>query len=209
MGWPDSGDGLVDLRGLAVGREGLQIRYLTLARTDFSHTRGRLSFFESELSDCRFDTATLSSQARFDRSFERCSFRAAALRGFSIGRRVVDCDFTDADARKCRSLPNTRFERCHFTDTDLSWATFADTTFDCCIFDGAIVSGTTSFTRCTFRATHLEFGRARVNRCTSDGHPLPDRWTGEMDAQATVDALAERYAATVAVEGAGDLSLDL
>lgn len=182
--WATTDDGLLDLRGVKAGRDGLQFRFLTLSRVDFRHARGRLLFFESELSDCLFDSASLTGQPRFDRSFVRCSFRDATLKGLAIGTRVTECDFTGADLRSLGSLPNTRFEGCQFDATDLSGAAFSDTTFTDCTFVDAAFSADTSFTRCTFVNTPVAFGFARVTRSRRDGDPLPDQWDGEDQADA-------------------------
>ncbi|WAA64841.1 pentapeptide repeat-containing protein [Microbacterium oxydans] len=206
--WPETDEGRLDLRGVKAGREGLQFRFLTLSRADFRHARGRLMFFESELSDCLFDSASLTGQPRFDRSFVRCSFRAASLKGLAIGPQVTDCDFTGADLRTLRSLPNTRFERCLFDGADLSGADFSDTTFTDCTFVDATFSASTTFTRCTFVNTSIAFGPARVTRSRREGEPLPDQWDGEERADAARAAYAQRYARAAAAGRADDLPLD-
>lgn len=206
--WPESDDGRLDLRGLPSGREGLQFRYLTLSHVDFRHARGRLVFFESELSNCLFDSVSLSGQPRFDRGFERCSYRDASLGGLAIGTRVDDCDFTGADLHKVKSLPNTRFERCRFDAADLGGAEFVDTTFVDCTFVGANFSASTSFTRCAFLNAPVVFGFARVTRSTRDGTALPDQWEGEEEWTATLETYAKRYFAAAAAGNADDLPLD-
>lgn len=206
--WPETNEGRVDLRGVKSGREGLQFRFITLSGADFGHARGRLMFFESELSDCLFDSASLSGQPRFDRSFVRCSFRAASLKGLSIGSQVTECDFTGADLRRSRSLPNTRFDRCTFDGTDLSGADFSDATFTDCTFVDARFSASTSFVRCTFLSTPVTFGLARVSRSRREGEPLPDQWDGEQDADAARDSFAQRYARAAAAGRADDLPLE-
>lgn len=193
--WADTDEGRTDLRGLAVGREGIQFRFLSLSQVDFQHAKGRLSFFECELVDCRFDAVSLSAQPHFDRGFERCSFRDASVRGLALGRHLVDCDFTGADARKLRSLPNTRFERCVFDSVDLSGAEFADTTFVDCSFVDAEFSATSSLTRCTLIGTTIVPGPARLTGVTIDGQVVSDQWTGETEASAAFDSYAKRYAA--------------
>ncbi len=206
--WPESEEGRLDLRGLPSGREGLQFRYITLSRVDFSRARGRLMFFESELSDCLFDSATLSGQPRFNRGFERCSFRGAALGGLAIGTRVVDCDFTGADLHTVRSLPNTRFERCTFDGAELRGAEFADTTFVDCTFVDVGVSASTAFIRCAFVGTSITVGLARLTRSTLDSIPLPDQWEGEKAWEEGLDAYVARYSAAAAAGAAADLALD-
>lgn len=206
--WPETDDGRLDLRGVKAGRDGLQFRFLTLSGADFRHARGRLMFFESELSDCVFDSVSLAGQPRFDRRFVRCSFRAASLKGLAIGPRVTECDFTGADLRTLRSLPNTRFERCLFDGADLSGADFSDTTFDDCSFVGATFSASTSFTRSTFLNTSVAFGPARVTRSHHEGEPLPDQWDGEEQADAARAAYAQRYARAAAAGREDDLPLD-
>ncbi|UOQ57805.1 hypothetical protein MUN78_02920 [Leucobacter allii] len=81
--WTTTDEGLLDLRGVKSGRDGFQFRFITLSRADFRRARGRLKFFESELSDCLFDSVSLTGQPRFDRGFVRCSFRGASLKGLS------------------------------------------------------------------------------------------------------------------------------
>lgn len=206
--WATTDDGLLDLRGVKAGRDGLQFRFLTLSRVDFRHARGRLLFFESELSDCLFDSASLTGQPRFDRSFVRCSFRDASLKGLAIGTRVAECDFTGADLRSLGSLPNTRFEGCRFDATDLSGAAFSDTTFTDCTFVDAAFSADTSFTRCTFVNTSVPFGLARVSRSRRGGDPLPDQWDGAERAEAAREAYAHRYARAADAGRADDLPLD-
>lgn len=206
--WATTDDGLLDLRGVKAGRDGLQFRFLTLAGVDFRHARGRLLFFESDLSDCLFDSASLTGQPRFDRSFVRCSFRDATLKGLAIGTRVTECDFTGADLRSLGSLPNTRFEGCQFEATDLGGAAFSDTTFTDCTFVDAAFSADTSFTRCTFVNTPAAFGLARVTRSRRDGDPLPDQWDGEDQVDAAREAYAHRYARAAAAGRADDLPLD-
>ncbi|MCR1783169.1 pentapeptide repeat-containing protein [Nocardioides carbamazepini] len=206
--WPRTDEGRLDLRGVKSGREGLQFRFITLSRADFRHARGRLMFFESELSDCLFDSVSLSGQPRFDRSFVRCSFRAASLKGLAIGTQVTACDFTGANLRTLRSLPNTRFERCIFDGADLSGADFSDTTFTDCTFVDATFSAGTSFTRCAFSNTSVAFGLARVTRSSREGEPLPDQWDGEEQSEAALEAYAQRYAAAAAAGRADDPPLD-
>lgn len=206
--WTQTDEGRLDLRGVKAGREGLQFRFLTVSGADFRHARGRLMFFESELSDCLFDSASLTGQPRFDRRFVRCGFRAASLRGLAIGTQVTECDFTGADLRALRSLPNTRFERCLFDGADLSGADFSDATFEDCSFAGARLSASTSFTRCAFVNTSVAFGPARVTRSRREGEPLPDRWDGEEHADAARAAYAQRYARAAAAGRADDLPLD-
>jgi uncharacterized protein YjbI with pentapeptide repeats len=206
--WPATDEGRVDLRGVKAAREGLQFRFVTLSRVDFRRARGRLMFFESGLSDCLFDSVSLTGQPRFDRSFVRCSFRAASLKGLAIGTHVTECDFTGANLRTVRSLPNTRFERCLFDGADLSGADFSDTTFMDCTFIDATFSAGTSFTRCTFLNTSVAFGPARVTRSHREGEPLPDQWDGEEHADAAREAYAQRYARAAAAGRADDLPLD-
>ena len=206
--WPETDESRLDLRGVKAGRDGVQFRFVTLLRADFRHARGRLMFFESELSDCLFDSASLTGQPRFDRSFVRCSFRASSLKGLAIGAQVTECDFTGADLRTMRSSPNTRFERCLFDGADLSGAHFSDTTFEDCTFVGATFSASTSFTRCAFVNSSVEFGPARVTRSRHEGEPLPDRWDGEEQADAARAAYAQRYARAAAAGRADDLPLD-
>ena len=206
--WPETDEGRLDLRGVKSGREGLQFRFITLSGADFRHARGRLMFFESELSDCLFDSASLSGQPRFDRSFVRCSFRAASLKGLSIGPQVTECDFTGANLSRLRSLPNTRFDRCLFDGTDLSGADFTDTTFTDCTFVDARFSASTNFARCTFLNTPVAFGLARLSRSRREGESLPDQWDGEQDADAALDSFAQRYARAAAAGRADDLPLD-
>lgn len=203
--WADSDEGRTDLRGITVGRDGLQFRFVSLAHVDFQYAKGRLSFFECELSDCRFDAVSLSVQPHFDRRFERCSFRDASIRGLALGRQVVDCDFTGADARKLRSLPNTRFDRCVFDGVDLSGAEFSDATFADCTFVDATFSAASSFTRCTFVGTTIDHGPARLTGLTVDGQAVADQWTGEAEAEAAFENYAKRYAAAGDV---GDLPLE-
>lgn len=206
--WATTDDGLLDLRGVKAGRDGLQFRYLTLSRVDFRHARGRLLFFESELSDCLFDSVSLTGQPRFDRSFVRCSFRDASLKGLAIGTRVAECDFTGADLRSLRSLPNTRFEGCRLDAADLIGAAFSDTTFTDCTFADAAFSADTSFTRCAFVNTPVAFGLARVSRSRREGDPPPDQWDGAEQADAAREAYAHRYARAADAGRADDLPLD-
>ncbi|PRB09699.1 pentapeptide repeat-containing protein [Microbacterium sp. MYb62] len=206
--WPETDESRLDLRGVKAGRDGLQFRFITLSRADFRHARGRLMFFESELSDCLFDSASLTGQPRFDRSFVRCSFRASSLKGLAIGSKVTECDFTGADLRTMRSSPNTRFERCLFDGADLSGADFSDATFEDCTFVDATFSASTSFTRCAFVNTSVTFGLARVTCSRREGEPMPDQWDGEEHADATRAAYARRYARAAAAGRADDLPLD-
>ncbi|GAB3617770.1 hypothetical protein GCM10027416_23270 [Okibacterium endophyticum] len=189
--WPDTPDGMIDLRGLDAGAEGLAIKYLTLERIDLGFARGALTTFESEISDSRFDGVTLTGQPRFSRKFERCSFRGAKLTRLLLGPHVIDCDFTGTTATRLQSAPNTVFERCRFDDADLSGAVFRDTSFIDCSFVGTRFSEVTVFERCSLHQTVLEFGDARVARVVQDGVPLTDRWEGE----AAADAAEERYLA--------------
>lgn len=206
--WPASDEGRLDLRGVKAGRDGLQFRFLSLSGVDFRHARGRLLFFESELADCLFDSVSLTGQPRFDRSMVRCSFRAASLKGLAIGTQITECDFTGADLRAVRSLPNTRFDRCTFDGTDLSGADFSDTTFEDCTFVDATFSASTSFTRSAFLNTPIDFGLARVTRSRCEGEPLPDRWDGEEQSDAAQEAYAQRYARAASAGRADDLPLD-
>lgn len=206
--WATTDEGRLDLRGVKAGRDGLQFRYVTLSRVDFRHARGRLMFFESELTDCLFDSVSLTGPPRFDRRFERCSFWGASLQGLAIGTRITECDFTGADLRKLSSLPNTRFERCQFEAADLSGAEFSDTTFADCTFVDAALSASTSFTRCTFANTPITFGLARVARSRRDGEPMPDQWDGEEHVDAARDAYVQRYARAAAAGRADDLPLE-
>jgi hypothetical protein len=206
--WAPTDEGRLDLRGVKSGRDGLQFRFISLSGVDFRHARGRLLFFESELSDCLFDSVSLSGQPRFDRSFVRCSFRAASLKGLAIGTQLTECDFRGADLRRLRSLPNTRFERCLFDDADLGGAVFSDATFADCTFVGATFSAGTSFTRSAFVNTSVAFGPARVTRSHREDGPLPDQWDGEEQADAAREAYARRYARAAAAGRADDLPLD-
>lgn len=203
--WSRTDEGRLDLRGLSAGRDGLQFRFVTLADVDFRLTRGRLLFFESEVTDCLFDAVSLSGQPRFDRSLVRCSFQGATMRRLAIGTRVTECDFAEADLRSLRSLPNTRFERCVFDGADLGGAEFADATFVDCTFVGTSFSAGTSFTRCAFVDSPLTLGLARLTRSTFDGVPVPDRWDGEAQSDAALEAHAQRYAAAAAAGNADDL----
>jgi uncharacterized protein YjbI with pentapeptide repeats len=206
--WPETGDGLVDLRGIAPGTAGLAIRYLTLERLDMSFARGAISVFESELFDCRFDSVTLTGQPRFNRRFERCSFRDAKLSGLSLGPRLLDCDFTAAKATKLRSVPNTQLERCAFDDADLAGAVFSDTSFVDCSFDNTRLSASTVFRRCSFVRTDVDFSAAQVSRSTRDGSALPDRWEGEAQANTAMDRYLKRYARAVASGTEDDMPLE-
>jgi hypothetical protein len=206
--WPETDEGRLDLRGVKSGRDGLQFRFITLSRADFRRARGRLMFFESELSDCLFDSVALSGQPRFDRSFVRCSFRDASLKGLAIGTQITECDFTGANLHTLRSLPNTRFERCIFGGADLSGADFSDTTFTDCTFVDATFSAGTSFNRCAFTNTPVAFGLARVTRSRRSGEPLPDQWGGEEHADHAREVYAQRYARAAAAGRADDLPLD-
>ncbi len=205
--WAATDESRLDLRGVKSGRDGLQFRFITLSRVDFRRARGRLMFFECELADCLFDSVSLTGQPRFDRSFVRCSFRDASLKGLAIGTHVTECDFTGADLRTSRSLPNTRFDRCTFDGADLSGADFSDTTFTDCTFVDATFSAGTSFTRCAFVNTPVAFGLARVTRSRREGEPLPDQWVGEEQADAAREAYAQRYARAAAAGRADDLPL--
>ncbi|OXM24168.1 hypothetical protein CBI33_01820 [Rhodococcus erythropolis] len=206
--WAETDDGLIDVRGLTAGSGGLDIRYLTLERIDLSFARGAISVFESELFDCRFDFVALTGQPRFNRRFERCSFRGATLSRLALGPRVVDCDFTGAKARGLRSVPNTVFERCAFDDTDLTGARFADTSFVECTFGGARFSAATSFVRCSFTRTAVEFSEARVSRTTGDGTAIPDQWAGEADSAVALERYAGRYARALGVGDTEGMALD-
>ena len=206
--WAETDDGLIDVRGLTAGSAGLDIRYLTLERIDLSFARGAISVFESELFDCRFDFVALTGQPRFNRRFERCSFRGATLSRLALGPRVVDCDFTGAKARGLRSVPNTVFERCAFDDTDLTGAQFADTSFVECTFGGARFSAATSFVRCSFTRTAVEFSEAQVSRTTCDGNAIPDQWEGEADSAVALERYAGRYARALGVGDTEGMALD-
>ncbi|MGG7102401.1 pentapeptide repeat-containing protein [Rhodococcus sp. 24CO] len=199
--WPATHDGLVDLRGLTVDTWGFDIRFLTLERIDLSFARGAFTVFETELFDCRFDFAALTGQPRLSRRFERCSFRGATLSRVALGPNVVDCDFTGAKAQGLRSVPNTVFERCTFDDSDLTGAQFSDTSFIDCTFDATRFSVSTSFVRCVFTRTVIEFSPARVSRTARDGSEVPDQWEGEAEATVTLEQYAGRYARAIA---AGD-----
>lgn len=206
--WSRTDEGRLDLRGLSAGRDGLQFRFVTVSDVDFRLARGRLLFFESELTDCLFDLVSLSGQPRFDRRLVRCSFQGAMMRRLAIGTQVTECDFADADLRSLRSLPNTRFERCVFDGADLSGAEFADTAFVDCTFVGTGFSAGTSFTRCAFVNSPLTLGLARLTRSTFDGVLLPDRWEGEAQSDAALVAYAQRYAIAAAAGDADDLPGD-
>jgi uncharacterized protein YjbI with pentapeptide repeats len=206
--WPETNEGLLDLRGLTPGTDGLDIRYVTLERVDLSFARGAFTVFESELFECRFDSVALTRQPRFDRRFERCSFRKAKLPGLSLGSRVIDCDFTRAQARRLRSLPNTVFERCAFDAADLTGAEFADTSFVDCTFDNAQLSASTTFRRCAFVRTSIEFSLAQVSRSVRDSTPLPDQWEGEAAEVAALERYWTRYARAAASGEAESMPLE-
>lgn len=206
--WHTTDDGYVDLRGLVVAREGMQVKYLSLARTDFSHARGRLTFFESELTDCRFDSAALAVQSAFNRSLQQCSFRSLTATELAFGPHVLRCDFTGATMRKAWSRPNSRFEHCSFDGADFGGARFADTTFIDCTFTGTRFSADTSFTRCRWVNTPLDFGPARVRSSSRDGEPIPDQWEGETEADLRWDPFISRYAAAAAAGQADDMPLE-
>ncbi|MFE5877827.1 pentapeptide repeat-containing protein [Rhodococcus sp. NPDC056506] len=206
--WTETADGLVDLRGLAAGSGGIDIRFLTLERIDLSFVKGALSVFESELFDCRFDFAMLTGQPRINRRFERCSFRGATLSRLALGPQIVDCDFTGAKALRLRSVPNTVFERCTFDGADLTGAQFSDTSFVDCTFGAARFSPSSSFLRCSFTRTVVEFSTARVSRTTSDGLEVPDQWAGEADATVALEQYAARYAQTIDAGEEGGIGLD-
>ncbi|QIK73520.1 pentapeptide repeat-containing protein [Propioniciclava coleopterorum] len=206
------GDGLVG-RGrvprparAGAGREPVRLSFLTLSRVDLSHARGAVSLYRCVIEDGRFDHAALATGTRLGRRLERCSFRAARLRGVTLGTEVVGCDFTGADARRLICEPNTRFEDCTFEGVDLSDAALADATFVRCSFAGAVLGPGTSFSRCTFVDTDLDPGPARLTRCRRDGADLPDRWDGAADAEADLQRFAARYAARLA---AGETDLPL
>jgi len=205
--WPATADGLIDLRGLPVGRLGLQVKHLTLERIDFTFATGWLSFFESEVADCRFDSVVLSIQPSFNRRFEQCTFRTSVARNLSLGPHVARCDFTDADLRKLLSSPNTWFEACSFDGADLAGAEFSDTVFSNCTFRNASFSERTSFTRCEFTSSPISFGSARVHHSTRDGNVLPDQWDGESRANAAWTAYLRQYTRAAAIGEADDLPL--
>lgn len=75
-------------------------------------------------------------------------------------------------------------------------------------FVDARLSAGTSFTRCTFLNTSVEFGLARVTRSRREGEPLPDQWEGEEHADAAREAHAQRYARAAAAGRADDLPLE-
>jgi len=206
--WAETDDGSVDLRGLTAGSGGIDIRFLTLERIDLSFVKGALSVFESELFDCRFDFAALTGQPRINRRFERCSFRGATLSRLALGPKIVDCDFTGAKALRLRSVPNTVFERCAFDDTDLTGAQFSDTSFVDCTFGAARFSPSSSFLRCSFTRTVVEFSTARVSRTTSDGLEVPDQWVGEAEAAVALERYAARYAQAADAGEEGGMGLD-
>jgi uncharacterized protein YjbI with pentapeptide repeats len=191
--WSVTDDGLVDLRGITVGGYGLRIKYVTLKRLDLSFARGKISSFQSELFDCRFDAIRLTGQPSFNRRFERCSFRDAKLHRLSLGPRVVDCDFTGVTAHNLRSEPNTVFERCTFDGADLWGANFSHTSFVDCTFDNAQFSASAVFGQCSFLRTSIDFVKAQVFRSTSDGTPLPDQWEGQAEAKAAFANYLSRY----------------
>ncbi|MFT4085230.1 MAG: pentapeptide repeat-containing protein [Nocardioides sp.] len=195
--WPDTADGLTDLRGLDAGKQGIDLRYVTLERIDLSLSRGALTAFESELFDCRLDSVVLTGQPRLNRRFEPCSFRNAKLPRLALGPRIVDCDFTEAKAHRLRSVPNTVFERCTFDAADLAGAQFADTSFVDCTFADTQLSAATTFARCSFTRTGIDFAAARVSGSRADGDALPDRWEGEAEATAALDRYARTYARAV------------
>ena len=198
--WPATENELLDLCGLTVGRYGLDIRFVTLERIDLSFVRGALTAFEAELFDCRFDFAALTGQPRLNRRFERCSFRGATLSRVALGPKVVDCDFTGVKAHKLRSVPNTVFDRCTFDDSDLAGAQFSDTSFVDCTFGAVRFSASTSFARCSFTRTIIDFGMAQVSRTTSDGTAVPDQWKGEDEASVALERYAARYARAIVAE---------
>jgi len=206
--WAETDDGFVDLRGLVVGSDGLDIRFLALERVDLSYVRGALTAFEAEMFNCRFDFAALTSQQRLNRRFERCSFRGVTASRLTIGPKVVDCDFTGMKAHRLRSVPNTLFERCAFDDSDLAGAEFADTAFVDCTFQSARFSASTNFERCTFTRTDIEFSTARVSRSTSNGSTLRDQWDGKAQAAVALERHAVRYASAVEMGEEDNVSLD-
>jgi uncharacterized protein YjbI with pentapeptide repeats len=188
---------MTDLRGLDAGSEGLFVKYLTLEGVDLRFARGNLVIFQSEFFDCRFDDVVLTVQPRFNRRFERCSFRGSRLNRLTIGPGVIDCDFTNARASRLRSAPNTVFERCLFDGVDFSGATFSDTHFVECSFIVTRFSETTTFERCSFRTSEIDFGPARVMKVISDGDPIADQWAGESAAQAAEERFLRRYVQAV------------
>ncbi len=186
-------DGHVDLRGLETGRgQSLSVKYLTLERLDLSHARGPLHIFETEVSDSRFDKISAANSV-LDRLFVRCSFRSARLTRARIGRRIVDCDFTGASLRKLTLGENTVFERCVFDGADLADARLTGGRFVDCTFDDVALSALTMFDRCDFRGALPDLGIARLVRCTRDGSPLPDGWTGRAQAEELERDYLDRY----------------
>ena len=190
----ETADGLVDLRGFETGRLGLELVNLRVSGIDLSFAHGAIGASESELTNVRLDGATLTKQPRFTRSLEACSFRETKFDRVTLGPRVIACDFTGATARRLRSLPGTRFERCAFDATDLRGAQFTDATFVDCTFADAHFSPESTFERCAFIDTAIEFGPARGARSSWDGLGMRDRWEGE---SATI--LAQDEVASLAV----------
>lgn len=192
--WPDTPDGLTDLRGLNAGKEGVDIRYVTLQRLDLSFSQGAITAFEAEFFNCRFDSVTFTGQPRLNRRLEGCTFRNAKLARLTLGPRVIDCDFTGAKLARMRSAPNTLFERCSFDLADLAGAEFADASFVDCTMRDTQFTASTTFTRCSFENTGIDFGAAQVNRSHADGAPLADQWAGEAEASAALERYARAYA---------------
>ncbi|MDA3804487.1 pentapeptide repeat-containing protein [Clavibacter sp. CT19] len=206
--WPDTPEGMTDLRGIEVGAEVLALVYLTVTRVDLSFSRGDSRCSQSEIYDSRFDAVKLTGQPRFNRRFERCSFRGADLTRLAVGPHVIDCDFTDARAPRLESAPNTVFERCRFDGADLRGAVFRHTTFTDCSFVGAKFSEATVFDRCSLQRTALDSGDARLTRVMRDGVSLPDQWPGEAEWNATEERYLDRYRRAFLAGDAETMPLD-
>jgi hypothetical protein len=147
---------------------------------DFSGGRlNSLRFYQSEVSNCRFDKCQLKDLRLWATTIRDTSFQGADLRESALGAATVKgplrgkrntyvgVDFTEADLTGTAYVA-AAFERCTFRNTKLVKIDFGTSTFVDCQFEGEMLE--VRFSRCGFQGeafppnemVDVDFSRAKL-----------------------------------------------
>jgi uncharacterized protein YjbI with pentapeptide repeats len=137
-------EGRVDLRGLATpAATVIRVDRAHWRDLDLSHARlPSLRFFDTQLTNCRFDRARCPDWRLWNSQVSDCAFIGTDLRGAALGtwhdnrhNRWRNTDFTTADLRDVQ-FHGAHLDRCDFARARLDDAQFLQSALTGCRFQG-------------------------------------------------------------------------
>jgi uncharacterized protein YjbI with pentapeptide repeats len=152
------------------------VRGVRWSQIDFTRASlNKVRFWDSEISDCLFDSCSLKGCGYWQSAISRSSFRSADLRGAVLGpvsedgkrNKFEHVDFSQADLGQS-IFTSADFRSCLFKNTKLTKVDFEGSTFTDCVFEGDLEE--VSFSRNAYQAPNIppnemlnvDFSRARL-----------------------------------------------